>query len=136
MAWISKKPNGYLVHWRDERRKVRSKYIKDAADAESLRQERADWETNVRATVPLTSSPPTRAERPPIGTPCESCGRGDRSLVWDHNHESGAFRGWLCSTCNSGIGMLGDDIFGILAAARYLADVSLRVPLVGTGLAS
>jgi hypothetical protein len=38
----------------------------------------------------------------------------------DHNHETGLFRGILCSQCNTGIGLLGDDPERIRAAAQYL----------------
>lgn len=65
---------------------------------------------------------PTRA------TPeaCECCGMPERvysrRLALDHNHNSGAFRGWLCLRCNSGIGLLGDSLTGVLAAVKYLLD--------------
>jgi Zn finger protein HypA/HybF involved in hydrogenase expression len=39
---------------------------------------------------------------------CGMCGRKD-SLVLDHNHEPRYIRGVLCSTCNSGIGLLRDN---------------------------
>lgn len=42
-------------------------------------------------------------------------------LVLDHDHETGAGRGWLCSTCNSGLGKLGDTIEGLQRAIVYLS---------------
>ncbi|MFI5091765.1 MAG: endonuclease domain-containing protein [Terriglobales bacterium] len=61
---------------------------------------------------------PTRSE-PRL---CECCGRlpGKRSLALDHDHVTGAFRGWLCGKCNAGIGLLGDTLDGILAAVQYI----------------
>lgn len=50
---------------------------------------------------------------------CEVCGSMVR-LVVDHNHATGAVRGPLCSRCNVGIGMLGDDPERLEEAARYL----------------
>ena len=35
-------------------------------------------------------------ERPPLGTPCDNCGRTDRKLVFDHCHVTLKHRGWLC----------------------------------------
>lgn len=60
---------------------------------------------------------------PPPGV-CECCGvdkpsgRGGWHL--DHNHETGEFRGWLCSKCNGGIGLLGDCVNGVKKALNYL----------------
>ncbi len=42
------------------------------------------------------------------------------ALVVDHDHETGATRGVLCSACNRAIGMLGDDPARLRAAADYL----------------
>lgn len=54
---------------------------------------------------------------------CECCGRPratHRRLDLDHEHASNRFRGWLCNTCNRGIGLLGDTISGVKRALRYL----------------
>ena len=42
-----------------------------------------------------------------------------RAVHLDHNHKTGATRGWLCANCNSGIGKLNDGrLFN--SALRYL----------------
>jgi len=54
---------------------------------------------------------------------CECCGRlpnGNGALHLDHSHTTGAFRGWLCSSCNMGLGAIGDSLDAILRAAAYL----------------
>lgn len=45
-----------------------------------------------------------------------------RKLAVDHCHSTGKVRGLLCSACNCGIGMLGDDRARVLAAAEYLKN--------------
>tara|TARA_R100000742_G_C4257386_1_gene75248 strand:+ start:391 stop:546 length:156 start_codon:yes stop_codon:yes gene_type:complete len=35
-----------------------------------------------------------------------------------------AYRGWLCSNCNTGIGKLGDNIEGVQKAVDYLEDAN------------
>lgn len=34
---------------------------------------------------------------------CPICSQ-ERDLVWDHHHESGNFRGWICRACNVHLG--------------------------------
>jgi hypothetical protein len=54
---------------------------------------------------------------------CGICGHrpeGGRKLYIDHDHDTGVIRGLLCQRCNTGIGMLGDDLSMIERAARYL----------------
>lgn len=51
---------------------------------------------------------------------CAICGSSDRRMVIDHDHDTGAIRGVLCSQCNSGLGMFGDDAERILVAAQYI----------------
>ncbi len=38
----------------------------------------------------------------------------------DHCHKTGDVRGILCKDCNVGLGLLGDDIEGLLKAIDYL----------------
>lgn len=62
---------------------------------------------------------PTR----PCPDTCEACGSKDqlgRNLCLDHDHISGKFRGWLCTHCNVGFGMLGDSLESITSRLNYL----------------
>ena len=59
-------------------------------------------------------------EAPPLGTPCPICGRTDQILRYDHDHQTGAHRGWLCANCNAGLGLLGDSAPRIAKALDYL----------------
>jgi hypothetical protein len=64
----------------------------------------------------------------PIHEVCDCCNfnfsnspkRGKRNLVLDHNHETHEFRGYICESCNTGIGKLGDDVNGLTMANTYL----------------
>ena len=50
---------------------------------------------------------------------CALCKR-DALVVWDHDHATGAFRGWLCIHCNMGLGRFRDDSVLLRMAAHYL----------------
>lgn len=52
-------------------------------------------------------------------THCEICGSED-NLCYDHDHNTMKFRGVLCSSCNLGLGKLGDSLEGIESALKYL----------------
>jgi Recombination endonuclease VII len=58
---------------------------------------------------------------------CECCGKEPLSgpLHLDHDHTTGAFRGWLCKECNMAIGKLGDTLDGIERARAYLLRAEL-----------
>ncbi len=59
---------------------------------------------------------------------CAICDKPETKVVkgrlnWlsvDHNHDTGAVRGLLCSRCNAGIGWMQDDPELLRAAANYL----------------
>lgn len=44
----------------------------------------------------------------------------DKALCVDHDHDTGAVRGLLCTTCNVGLAMLGDSPVRLLDAVEYL----------------
>lgn len=41
--------------------------------------------------------------------PCEACGAPADPLHLDHDHNTGARRGWLCGPCNRALGLLQDS---------------------------
>jgi hypothetical protein len=61
-----------------------------------------------------------RKKAPPQPEVCECCKRKPKVWHLDHDHSNNKFRGWLCETCNIGIGKLGDNLEGIVNAMNYL----------------
>ena len=55
---------------------------------------------------------------------CEVCGvfgsELKRGLYFDHDHETGLFRGWLCARCNSCLGFVKDNAELLIKLAEYL----------------
>ena len=54
---------------------------------------------------------------------CLICGEKlpeDKYLCVDHNKETGEVRGLLCSNCNTGLGLFGEDIKRLERAKEYL----------------
>ena len=80
-------------------------------------------------------------QTPPPGSKCQCCGRIAK-LHLDHCHATLKFRGFLCQSCNHGIGQLGDDKSGVQLAVDYLKraddrDIDAEAAAVehGTGVA-
>lgn len=61
----------------------------------------------------------------PRASQCESCG-DETKTVFDHNHDTGEFRGWLCSPCNKALGFLRDNPAYIRALEGYVVKDFLR----------
>ena len=76
---------------------------------------------------------------PPRPDYCQCCGitveelkkRGNNrnygSIQVDHDHAPPEVRGWICYSCNQGIGKLGDKLKGVVQAALYLAQGDLNI---------
>jgi hypothetical protein len=53
---------------------------------------------------------------------CEICGFNQtrRPLAYDHCHQTGKFRGWICDNCNVALGMVRDNVDHLRMLIRYL----------------
>ena len=56
---------------------------------------------------------------------CPICGKRTiagvtSKVVLDHNHRTGKVRGWICDSCNTGIGRFKDDIELVKKAIKFL----------------
>lgn len=58
---------------------------------------------------------------------CEICSGGGK-ISFDHSHKTGKFRGWICGTCNSALGMVRDSPLVLRKLAEYVErnDVEIR----------
>jgi hypothetical protein len=63
-------------------------------------------------------------DRIDAGEPCENCGKRTTKMPIDHNHETGATRGLLCSNCNTALGLLDENPETIMGLLAYLLQHS------------
>lgn len=53
---------------------------------------------------------------------CDICGKQKKTLHVDHCHDTGAIRGFLCGSCNRGLGLLQEDLKIVYKAYTYLQN--------------
>jgi len=73
--------------------------------------------------VPRKKSYTVRARKNrSLGRPkaCEVCGLPSKRICFDHCHKTGRFRGWLCTGCNTALGMAKDNPETLRKLANYL----------------
>lgn len=59
----------------------------------------------------------------PEGSRCSICNKlqdANNKLVFDHCHNKNKFRGYCCNSCNRSLGVLGDNVEGLINALNYL----------------
>ena len=102
------------AQWRKLNPEKHQAYLDRTRDQRRLKATQANWRR--KGITHITRPRPAFCERP---------GCKHHALHLDHNHKTGRFRGWLCTRCNVGIGMLGDNIIGLRRAIRYLTAASI-----------
>ena len=75
----------------------------------------------------------SRKKAPPQPNNCDKCHK-NKKLQVDHIHGPVIFRGWLCTSCNTGLGGLGDTLEGVLRGAIYLEKDKSKIIEVLNGI--
>jgi len=103
-----------VLQWASARRRTRGEKVRPTGSVNELHRE-------AKARRKGYAPPPREVDCPPrpADGKCQSCKRV-RPLVLDHDHFTGAFRGWTCRHCNVGIGVLGDTVADLQRALAYL----------------
>jgi len=64
---------------------------------------------------------------------CEICGGFGKDfkkgLCFDHDHETGKFRGWICLRCNTAIGLVKENTETLIAIIKYISLLRLYQPI-------
>jgi hypothetical protein len=59
---------------------------------------------------------------PPVSGPCPICNQITNHWILDHCHFSNTFRGYICNSCNLGLGKFNDDMDMLRKAIDYLQN--------------
>lgn len=71
---------------------------------------KAEWAKTKPVNIPFEC--PICSKRTIAGVTCK--------VVLDHNHKNGEARGWVCDSCNTGIGRFKDDVNLIKKAIKFI----------------
>jgi hypothetical protein len=130
-----------MAEWRDKNREHYRAYQRQYRAVRKAYFAQKDREYRARITPEERRVRNRRARKLPEPTRpdpmyCEICGRHASEtndpkgkprtgLCLDHCHVTGVFRGWLCSPCNSMLGLAGDNPAVLRAGAMYLTKVGV-----------
>jgi hypothetical protein len=124
-AWHKDNPEAIREHKRRYREKNREKlreadrkYIRDE-NGEITAKEKAHQARN-RIQRALDLEGLAGRPRPLVCDICEGPPDPKRGMHFDHCHQSGQFRGWLCRKCNLMLGNAEDDPSRLRKGAAYL----------------
>jgi hypothetical protein len=85
-----------------------------AANPEQERQRMQRWRDRLELRLVAAAGRP----RPTV---CDLC-KLDAVTVFDHDHTTGDFRGWLCTRCNLTLGRVKDDVDLLMKMIDYLVN--------------
>ncbi len=113
--WQHKNPN-YRREWNARNPERLAKYLATSRIDVFTKWGRAKTKARKRG-EPIPEKPSR-----PIPERCEVCGNLPRreTLNYEHSHQTGKFRGWVCETCNSTLGHAKDNPQRLRALADYV----------------
>jgi hypothetical protein len=76
-----------------------------------------DWELKKKYGISLAEYEAASVIR---NNNCDICSKKVKSLHVDHNHTTGKVRGYLCGSCNRGLGLLQESSMVLEKALMYL----------------
>lgn len=114
----------YRARARNETVEERDARIQRRKDEAPAKRKLAKWRVHIRKTLGVTAEQYQKLFELQDGK-CAICsskspgGKRERFCI-DHCHDTGAIRGLLCVSCNSGLGYFKDKIDNLKSAVKYL----------------
>lgn len=124
--WLAQNPDYHKNRYEDD--KKREDYLQKKAEWRAAnphyhrkrREDPAEKEKDNARSLNWMRAKRERLAGRPKPKNCELCGNPSPKIVWDHNHETGKFRGWICTPCNYILGRVKDDPEVLRKMADYL----------------
>lgn len=115
-------------YYREHRKELiaRAKKPEALAKTRERTNRRRDPRPSVQRDYKLSKQEKEAGRRKPDH--CEICGGSKQRIAFDHCHQTGVFRGWICIGCNSVLGYVNDDINRLRQLIAYLERTKDEVP--------
>ena len=105
---VQKRNKPVLWHW-----------CKECCKKKKDREYQRDWDLKKKYNISLDEYNKNCMER---NNSCDICCTKVKTLHVDHCHSTGKVRGYLCGSCNRGLGLLKDSLEVLNKAADYLRE--------------
>lgn len=117
--------DAYRERSRDERlpREAAKARARRANDPEGQRRRQLAWRARREEKLAAIAGRPRQSV-------CELCAEPS-GTVFDHDHATGEFRGWICDRCNKVLGLMRDDAKLLRKLADYLENSDVKVDSQG-----
>lgn len=108
---------------------VRSKQIETGYKSPNKANSQKKWKSDNTVAIKLRKYNVTQDGYDELAKEgiCPICLREWDKPNFDHCHDTGKFRGLLCSSCNKGLGFFGDDLERLESAVVYLRNAQNRL---------
>jgi hypothetical protein len=134
-AWVQANREARKEHQRRYREKNRGK-IREAG-SKSIRDENGEMTAKYKARLPVKRAQRVidletvaGRPRPKVCDVCQKPPDPTKGLHFDHCHQRGHFRGWLCRSCNLALGNVQDDPNILRKLADYLESNADGTPVL------
>jgi hypothetical protein len=112
--WAQANPKNVIVNRERAKLRHQARMKDDPAYAEKYREANRIKNAEAKRKRDLRRA----GELPPDR--CEICGKASKEICFDHCHQTGRFRGWLCHQCNHVLGLANDSPDLLRRMAQYL----------------
>lgn len=115
--------------WKDNLSKgKKGKKFKDTSNMHRFGEKSANWKGGNSVTYKLKQLKKLAPRQKP--EQCEICGAFGKDLkkglCFDHDHETGEFRGWICGRCNLALGLVKDKVEILELMIKYLKNKKIN----------
>jgi len=119
--------NAYMRDWSNRNRERTAGYMASwrANNPDYDQQRYPELRNRFRANQELLAGRPKPDK-------CEVCARPGSRIVFDHDHQRGHFRAWICHECNVVLGLVQDDPNILLMLVAYLKRSRVNTSPQGT----